>query len=288
MKTILIPISGHDSDRAVLEAAYAIALPGGAHLDCVHVRVGVTAAARATHDLDFARGIGLDLALRKLGTDCESDAMSARHHVEAFCRDRKIAKIDAPCLSDRVTASWRMLEEDDAAHLIALARHRDLVVVGRQTSRHSRVPDLIETLLTACGRPVLLVPSAGRVSAIKTVAVWWKEHPAAARAVTAAMPLLARAERVSIVTINEGFAQSGKAESDMAHQLGWHGIKSDSKGIASGQGSVADRLWQAASDIPADLVVMGAFSHSRTRELIFGGCTQAVLEAGDLPVLLLH
>jgi nucleotide-binding universal stress UspA family protein len=288
MKTILVPISGHDSDKTVLEAAYAIALPGGAHLDFVHVRLGVTAAAKATHHLDFARGPGLDLALHALGIDSENAAASARRHVEAFCRDRNIAESDSPSLSKRVSASWRLLEENDAPHLVALARHRDLVVVGRSTSRHSRMPDLIESLLTACGRPILLVPSAWRASAIKTVVVWWKEHAAAARAVTAAMPLLSRADRVSLVEIKEGLAQSGDAAAGMARQLGWHGIKSDAKIIPSGEGSVTDRLWHATSDMHADLVVMGAFSHSRTRELIFGGCTQAVLEAGDLPVLLLH
>jgi nucleotide-binding universal stress UspA family protein len=288
MKTILIPVSGHESDRAVLEVGYAIALPSGAHLDFVHLRVGIAEAAKATHHLDFARGPGLDLALRTLGTESENDAALARQHVEAFCRDRNIAVIDSPSLSERVTASWRVLEEDDATHLVALARHRDLVVAGRPTSRYSRMPDLIESLLTACGRPVLLVPSAWKASPIRTVAVWWKEHAAAARAITAAMPLLVRAERVSLVAIKEGLAQTNDAAADMARQLGWHGIKSDVKNIPSGEGSVVDRLWHAASDMHADLVVMGAFSHSRTRELIFGGCTHAVLEAGHLPVLLLH
>jgi nucleotide-binding universal stress UspA family protein len=150
------------------------------------------------------------------------------------------------------------------------------------------MPNLVESLLTACGRPILVVPGAWRPSAIKTVAIWWKEHAAAARAVTAAMPLLSRAERVKLITVNEGFPQSGDASADMSRQLGWHGIKSDAKEIHNGEGSVADRLWHAASNMHADLVVMGAFSHSRTRELIFGGCTQAILEAGDLPVLLLH
>jgi nucleotide-binding universal stress UspA family protein len=285
MKTILVPISGHECDRAVLEAAYAIALPGRAHLDFVHVRLGV---AEAAHDLDFTRGIGLDLALRKLERDGDSDASAARRHVESFCRDRNVAEVDSPCLCERVTASFQVLEEDVATRLIALARHRDLVVVGRPTSQRSYTPDLVESLLTACGRPVVLVPNAWKASTIKTVSVWWKEHAATARAVTAAMPLLVRAERVSLVTIDEGPAQAGKAGADMARQLGWHGIKSDTKEITGGVGSVANRLWDAAFEVRADLVVMGAFSHSRSRELLFGGCTQAVLDAGDLPVLLLH
>jgi nucleotide-binding universal stress UspA family protein len=289
MKTILVPVSGGDSDQAALGMAHALASPFAAHLDFAHIHVEIADAAMFTRDIDFAQGMGLQLALRKLKSDCEGDARAAREHVEAFRGQYGISeRFTTPFPSDRVTASWQTIDLHGPQRLIALARQHDLVIMARSSRRGWRSRDLMERVLVECGRPILLVPCGWNAARIRTIAVWWKDHAAAARAVTAAMPLLAMAERVSFLTADEGAARPGETGSEIARELGWHGIEADARQIPKNERPIVDRLWWASLEQGVDVVVMGAFSHSRTRELIFGGCTQSVLEAGDLPVLLLH
>ncbi len=286
MKTILVPVSG-DSDQAVLKMAYAVASPFAAHVEFVHIEVEVAGAAEFTRDIDFAEGIGLQLALRKLKSDCEIEAQAARVHVEAFCDHNEISGgFTAPLPRDRVTGRWQTIDHDGPQRLIALAHQYDLVIIGRSSRRSLRSRQLMERVLLECGRPILLVPCGWNAASIRTITVWWKDHAAAARAVTAAMPLLAKAEHVSFPSVDEGPACPREAGLGVARELGWHGIEADARQLPRIEQSVVDRLWRASQG--ADLVVLGAFGHSRMRGLIFGGCTESVLETGNLPVLLLH
>jgi nucleotide-binding universal stress UspA family protein len=117
--------------------------------------------------------------------------------------------------------------------------------------------------------------------------VCWRDTPDAARAVVAATPFLERAQRVVFVAIDE----SGTARADVeaaAAQFRWNGLPTDTQVIAAAGRPAADLLREAGQVCGADLVVMGAYGHSRVRELIFGGCTRAVLASADRPVLLFH
>ena len=116
----------------------------------------------------------------------------------------------------------------------------------------------------------------------------WKEDVASARALSAAMPILRQARSVTITTVRESTEQTAKSGQDLAAQLGWHGIDARAELIWDGGASAISHIRAAAAAQRASLVVMGAFSHSRTRERLFGGCTQAMLEGSERPVLLLH
>ena len=100
------------------------------------------------------------------------------------------------------------------------------------------------------------------------------------------MPLLDKAKHVSFLSVDEGASCSCEMALDVARELGWHGIEADARQLPRIEQSVINRLWRASQG--ADLVVMGAFGHSRLHELIFGGCTQSVLDIGDLPVFMMH
>jgi nucleotide-binding universal stress UspA family protein len=118
--------------------------------------------------------------------------------------------------------------------------------------------------------------------------VCWKESAEAARAVAAAMPLLRKAERAifaSVAEINDGTAESMQG---IAHHCTLNGIAGETKLIAPSGRSPEVALAAAAQECKADLVVMGAYGHSRMRELIFGGCTRAFIRHADRPVLLMH
>jgi nucleotide-binding universal stress UspA family protein len=286
MKSILVPLSGSSTDRAVMKAAYAVADRLNAHMDFVHVPLSGVDLRVAEPHIDFARGASLGEALKEVTARSEAGEAQTRASVEAFCKGRDIVEIDRPELSSRVSASWVAKSCGDIDALLRCARAHELIVLGRSSFGSVLSLNLLDRLVTECGRPILLVPPAAQSVSLDTVAIWWKDHVAAARAVSAAMPVIAAARRVSVVTAGEGGGSYAGTATELAAQIGWHGVEAGCRFLKDDGKPVIDALWAASLAEKADLVVMGAYSHSRMRELIFGGCTQSVLEACLLPVLL--
>src|SRR6185312_438165 len=148
------------------------------------------------------------------------------------------------------------------------ARHNDLVVLGRAPRANGLPPDLIERMLLDCGRPVLIAPARAPHSVAETILVCWKETAEAARALTAALPLLSHGKRVVVVSVEEAKASLAGAF-DIAEQLRWHGIAAEATCV-TGEGQPTGELLQsAARHYDADLLVMGGYGFSRVREIIF-------------------
>jgi nucleotide-binding universal stress UspA family protein len=160
--------------------------------------------------------------------------------------------------------------------------------MGRPADSDGLPEDRLETLLMGCGRPLLIAPAKAPMVALGSVMVCWKETPEAARALSAAMPLLTKAQQVIVVSIREDREPLRFALDDLVEGLAWHGIKADSNVLARDGRSTAELLFSTALAQRADLMVMGGYGHRHTRELLFGGCTQAAIEAAELPIFLLH
>ena len=174
------------------------------------------------------------------------------------------------------------------------ARYADLVVLGQtdpqeppQVGRH-----LPEEVVLASGRPVLVVPYIGAAATIgQRVVVAWDASREAARAVSDAMPILERAESVLVVIVNPESTPLGHGEvpgADIGAYLARHKVEVEVQRVPSGELSVADALLSYVADREADLLVMGAYAHSRVRELVLGGVTRTMLESMTLPVLMAH
>jgi nucleotide-binding universal stress UspA family protein len=288
MKTILVPIGGGSVDAMVLETALAVARPLSAHLELLHVRVGAAEAARHTPHLDFARGAGLTGALDGLRARAERRSTTAEHNVRDFCATHDIEMVEAPRPARSVTARWRRDEGEAMQRLLFHARHNDLVVMARHTGLDGLPPDRLETLLMGCGRPLLIAPAEAPMRALGTAMVCWKETRDAARAVSAAMPLLTKARRVLVVSVSEDGEVPSEAVHDVVHELAWNGIAAESHVLARNPGTTADTLFAAARTHAADLMVMGAYGHRHLREVLFGGCTQSAIEAAQCAVFLVH
>ena len=287
MKTILVPVGGGGSDQLVLETALAVARPLGGHLEFLHMRMHAGSAAANTPHVDFARGAALANALDDLTKQCEARARSAEENVVSFCKASHIEMLDEPCMGDGVTARWRMEEGDALQRLVFHARHNDLIIMARAAKSDGLPHDRLATLLMQSGRPLVIAASPAPRSLLQTVMVCWKETPHAARALSAALPLLAKAERVVVASVSEaGNDMSGVSE--IVRELQWHGIEAGSHVCALNGLSTADRLDRIARDCGASLLVMGGYSRAPTREVLFGGCTQTTLETAELPVFLLH
>jgi len=288
MKTMPVPAGGRDADLAVFDTALAVPRPLAAHLEFVHVRVTAGEAALHKPQVAFARGAGLTSALGALRDRAEERSAAAERNVRDFCAARGIDMAETPSVSSSVTAHWRRDEGEAMPRLMFHARHNDLVVMARAAQHDGLPPDRLETLLLGCGRPLLIAPSGRAMRALGTAMVCWKETGDAARAVSAAMPLLTTARRVLVVRVIEDGEPASEAVAGVVRQLAWHGISADAHISARDHHSTAHALFSAARHHGADLMVMGAYGHHHVREVLFGGCTQDVVEAAELPVLLAH
>lgn len=190
---------------------------------------------------------------------------------------------------------------------VGLLDHADIYDVGERVAQHARTRDLCivplnaradtpgsiaETVVFASGRPVILLQSDAiprRGAALSTVVIAWDGSRPAARAMADALPILRHAGRVRLVIVlnEKQSAVSGLGDEPVRH-LKCHGIGAvvdelDAQGAPIG--AVLERYVKA---LPADLLVMGAFDHSRVREFLLGGATQSILRAPPVPVLLSH
>jgi nucleotide-binding universal stress UspA family protein len=194
-----------------------------------------------------------------------------------------------------LSAEWREIPEGPEGDPALHARYADLTILG-QLDPDSGEAEMIqprpEHVTLASGRPILVVPYAGNFDNLgRRVLVGWNATREAARAVNDAMPLLAGAEIVTVLTIDPREGPSGHGElsgADISLHLARHGVRAEIERTVSADLPVGEVLLSRAADLGADLLVMGAYGHSRVRELLLGGATRSVLRSMTLPVLMSH
>ena len=211
--------------------------------------------------------------------------------------DRVHKAFEAASRGRPIVPEWRMIEPGErtvADCIIEEARCSDLVIIGQRDRSFdfSSVLDVPERIIIESGRPVLVVPNAGRFPKIGDRAtIAWNTRREAARAVFDALPLLKDAQRVRIVWVNPQEDKSTSRDlpgAEIAATLARHGVKCETATAVSGEISVGDVILSGLTDDAADLLVMGAWGHSRMRELVFGGATRHILEHMTVPVLMSH
>ncbi len=183
----------------------------------------------------------------------------------------------------------------EVAPLIAQqARYADLVIVGQAFEEDPGAGGLhmVENLLIYSGRPALVVPYIGAGERIGcTVTVAWDAGREAARAVADAMPFLERAEKVHVLVVNPRPGVDGHGEepgADLALHLARHGVTAEVNRTEANDIGTGDVILSWLSDFGSDLLVMGAYAHSRMRELVLGGVTRRILDSMTVPVLMSH
>jgi nucleotide-binding universal stress UspA family protein len=172
------------------------------------------------------------------------------------------------------------------------ARHVDLAILGQPRDGDPLIGQyaLVERCLFASGRPVIVVPAAPETFALKgTIVAAWDGSAEASRAINDALTFLKPASRVVLVTgvAEEGDERATRTEDMIAH-LERHGVTAEFVRVKIGEGDIGRLLLSKAKDLGADLIVMGAFHHSRWREFILGGVTLTVLEEAPIPLFMAH
>ena len=156
---------------------------------------------------------------------------------------------------------------------------------GRAPGDSSR--DILESALFASGRPVLVAPPEAPETFGNRILIAWNRGVQSARAVAGAMDFIKAADQVLIGYVDTG-AKQGPSPEDLAESLAWHGVGAEVKALADDGGNIGALLLGSAHELGADLVVMGAYSHYRLREMVLGGVTSHVVANTDLPVLMTH
>jgi len=288
IKNILVPTSGSSTDQSVFATALAVARPLSAHLEFLHIHLTPGAAALHAPHVDFLQGAAVGPALAELQREESELSAAALEHFKEFCQEHRLLIRDTPKPSDLVTAHYSEETDQPLARLLRQTRHSDLVVLGRRR-HHDYLPrGLIEELLARGGRPVIIANDHPPQSVVGTVVVAWKEAPEAARALTAAAPLLRQARRVVLLAIREEGAATREQLEDLARQLTWQGIDAEANMAGETSRPAAAQLLRSASQLHADLLVAGAFGHGALRQRVFGGTTRALLEHADMPVFMVQ
>jgi nucleotide-binding universal stress UspA family protein len=187
---------------------------------------------------------------------------------------------------------WRATRRDATVSVPVHGRYADLLVIGQPTETDGSgvEPDFAERLLLAAGRPVLVIPYAGDFPTVgKRVLVAWNASREATRALTDAIPILREAQQVDVIAFNPKDAPHGEVPgADIGLYLARHGIKVNVSQQTAEDVDVGNQLLSRAADLDVDLVVMGAYGHSRMQELIMGGATRTVLKSMTVPILMSH
>ena len=221
-------------------------------------------------------------------TEKESNdrAHAVRSMFERFVARHEVVVQEAHPGADHATASFAAVtgrEEDIVAQQARLA---DLTVVPHPDAGEDvSSSDALHAVLFDSGRPVLISPQVTPTKIGTRVCLAWNGTAESAASVLAAMPWMQKAEGVAILSA-DGYQRRGPGAPDLASYLSLHGVRADIVTFKAVGGSVGAGLLAAASNFGCDLLSMGAYSHSRLRQLILGGVTRHVLENSSLPVMM--
>jgi nucleotide-binding universal stress UspA family protein len=287
LKTILVSLTGLNGDRSALETAVAAAGLEGAHIDALHVHAGIEEVLA----LAVAEPLPHSPALIKLASDIRRSERErtdrARSAFEDACRQHQISIVDHPQKLDQRSAAWIDVESDAICETARRAQYYDLTILSREVQLP---PEHLSDILMRSGRPILIAPPRPGIPLGQTVAIAWKPTPEASRALVAAAPFLARAKKVVLFSVPDdgGCRESLQASQDaIKSNLSWSGIAVETQ-LSDAAADAAGIIRETANNLGADLLVMGAYGHSRLREVVFGGVTRSMLSSCDIPVLMVH
>jgi len=281
IKTILACLGEPESSPATLALGLKVATQLQAHLEALHVCIDPASAVPLV-------GEGMSGAMiEEMLTMAEQQATERAERIRAQF-DEACAKTQMPLSALPVagpSAHWREETGREEEIVATAGRLSDLLIMARPVADRDN-PSLmsVNAALMETGRPMLLAPPVAPETVGKHVAILWNGSAEAARAVSFALPFLCAAETVSVFSARE---DANVAPEELAAFLAWHGIKARVQTFMPG-GQVGTSLWTEVLSAGADMVVMGAYTHSRLRQLILGGVTRHVLQNATLPVLLSH
>jgi nucleotide-binding universal stress UspA family protein len=287
LKLVLAAITGQETDDAALGVAAAMARRFNAHIDALHVKGDPRDAIPFLGE--GASGVLIEQIMAAAERDSGTRSGKARATFEAWRGGSGLTVAARPGSEAGPTVAWREETGTEEECMARYGRVSDLIIVGRPPADDSGASIVVfETALFDTGKPVIVVPPGPLpVSIVGTPAViFWTGSAEAAHAVSSAIPLLAAAERVAVIPSSPG----GKpTETEpLLEYLAWHGVRAVPRDPLAITPTAGADLLASAKREGAGLLVMGAYTQSRLRQLIYGSVTKHVLTRTILPVLMAH
>lgn len=271
MKSILLHVGEDEGFEARLQAALDLARFTSGHVACLQTR-------------RVPAFIGSDAIGMSGSAATMMQMMEAEDRIAAGVRDA----VEPRIAREDVAFSWAEAMGDPAQTLVDRSLLSDVVVMSLPDGEHRELGTALGSVVTRADSPVLAVPVGWqRLALEQPIMLAWKPTSEAAAAVKAALPLLARATRVDVLTIDPA-GQADFPPTAVASYLSRHGINADLHERHAGSRSTADTLAATAQELGAGLVVMGGYGRSRAMEFLLGGVTRRLLSASPLPLLMAH
>lgn len=274
IKDLLVHIDSTHAVEKRLEAAIGMARTHDAHLTGLYV-------IPTTDFPAFMEVPSAFEAIQKVRQYREQEAERAQVAFEEVTRRAGIH------------AEWRCVEGELTEKLGESARYADLLIVGQHNpDEHDANQGLADRLVLEVGRPCLVIPYIGaRETLGKCVLVAWNARREAVRAVNDALPILQNADCVVVLAVNPFYGEAGEGDipsADICHHLARHGVRTAAETTVAKDIDVASLLLSHAADMGADMLVMGAYGHSRLREMVLGGVSREMFQTMTVPVFMSH
>ena len=284
IRKLLLPLTGAVAGEAAIATALIVARQFNAHLLALHVRAD-------SRDVAPLAGEGLSGAMIQEMMQATEKESGERSSAVRLMFDRALSgagvRMERPAFQeDHPSASFTSITGREEDMVAQQARLADVTIVPHPESGDEvSSSDALHAVLFDSGRPVMIAPHRTPATLGARVAVAWNGTGESSAAVQAALPWLRTAQAVRILSSDE-YQRNGPPARDLADYLALHGIRAEMATFRSLDREVGAGMLAAAREFGADLLTMGAYSHSRLRQLILGGVTRHVLERADLPVLM--
>ena len=280
VKTLLVPLTDIATDAATLALGILVARRFSAHVEVLSVRPDPASLVPLMGE--GMSGAMIEEIIEAAEKETADRAVQARAVFDASQSRDALPEVPDPRKEEGPSIAWREETGREEDVVVRRGRVSDLIVVGRPRSEED-LPSLaaVNAAVMESGRPVMMAPAKAPGGIGTNIAIAWNGSLEATHAVAAAMPFL---EQVAVATIL--VTEDGSDGADLRDHLAWHGVSADI--VHLGKGEVGPEVLGQVAARGCDLLVMGAYTHSRLRQLIFGGVTRHILEHAEVPVLLAH
>ena len=290
-KNLLVPTTGGPGDAAVFATAGLVAGAFAAHLEFLHVRIDTSEVMMGMAAGGVGGGDAVQAVIDRMDSEASARAAAARRTVDDMLAAAGIPLRDTPGGSGP-SAEYSEQLGSQSAWVAQYGRFADLVVMGRgapdEGARDDGAGETLEAALMETGKPLLIAPTSVPASLGKRIVIAWNDTPEAARAVACALPFIGRAEQVTIVSVADDAESHDQSGARLLRALRWHNPAVALRQVVRGAFSAVEVLHREADALSADLLVMGGYSHSPLREMVFGGFTRRTLGASAVAVLMAH
>jgi nucleotide-binding universal stress UspA family protein len=279
MKTILVPTENLDAMRSALETALLLARRYDSYMEGFALRWQIN---------EFAGGdmVG-GLPLETYRQDIAEEAKQARQIFESFMQKHDVPRSTGTTVS--LSFGWLDEAPEGESFVGSHGRVFDVIVMNRPDANSTGLYNrAIESGLFESGRPILISPPSPPRQIATNVLIAWNCSTEQARAIALAMPLLQKADRVTVLTVTGGTAVPGPSAEQLIRYLQRNGIAAEPLIVELARRNTGEAILATAKTLGCDLLIKGAYTQNRLRQMIFGGATRHVLENATLPVLLAH